>query len=453
MPQARPEIRAAKEPLTPDEFRRALEQGLGRAILCLKKHDPTPYKQIVLETCLKDTRYDAQCEGSRVPYLMEAIDLCHDEDFFRDSILEIFPATPNIVLDDNPDVHLEDQFTDFMLEFAKRGSSKARDFLYGSFVSNGQNNDEFSFGRDDAIIELDGLTGLTFVLEHYGKVANKSRKFRLDDWYLNSFGKQFGEANLEKFVKKLGTVNQDVRVLVKRSKFFAKKSVVSQARQKPAPPTYEAFQNMVQRRNPYRGGIGYWSQRATKTQIKRAARDLIQETEPELIRSYLYAFYKRKFPFSIKHLLRLVRHEHPDIRLHSVIALQRFQDSRVRALALELIDDQDLRYEAVGLFEQNYLLGDAEKIVRVLLEIKDSEQLHAVGYCVRDVYEKNCIPEALEPLILEYEQNPCLICRKLALALLHDLKILPDWILEEAQFDAYDHTRETVQAWITPKTP
>jgi hypothetical protein len=451
MPQARPEIRAAKEPLTTDEFKRALEQGLGRAILCLKKHDPTPYKEIILETCLKDTRYDAQCEGSRVPYLMEAIDLCHDEDFFRDAILERFPATPNIALNDNPDVHLEDQFTDFLLEFAKRGSQKARDLLYESFVSNEENSDEFSFGRDDAIIELDGLTGLNFVLEHYGKIASKNRKFRLDDWYLNSFAKQFGEANLQQHVKKLSANNQDVHVLVRRSKFFAKKIVASQTRQKPAPPTYEAFQNAVQRRDPYRGGIGYWSKCATKIQIKRAARDLIQETEPELIRSYLYAFYKRKFPFSIKHLLRLVRHEHSDIRLHSVIALQRFQDSRVRALALELIEDQDLRYEAVGLFEQNYSLGDADKIVRVLLKIKNSEQLHGVGYCIRDVYEKNRIPEALEPLILEYEQNPCLLCRRYALELLHDLEILPDWVLEEAQFDAHDDTREKSQTWRIPK--
>ncbi len=453
MPQARPEIRAAKEPLTTDEFKRALEQGLGRAILCLKKHDPTPYKEIVLETCVNDTRYDAQCEGSRVPYLMEAIDLCHDEDFFRDAILDKFPATSNTTLPENPDVHLAYQFTDFMLEFAKRGSSKARDLLYESFVSNGKNSDEFSFGRDDAIIELDGLMGLTFVLEHYAKIASQNRKFHLEDWYLNSFNKQFGDGNIQQHVKQLSAVNQDVRLLVRRSKFFSKKSVAPQTRQKPAPPTYEAFQNAVQRRNPYRGGIGYWSKRATKIQIKRAARDLIQETEPELIRSYLYAFYKRKFPFSIKHLLRLVRHEHPDIRLHSVIALQRFQDSRVRALALELIEDQDLRYEAVGLFEQNYFLGDADKIVRVLLEIKGSVQLHGVGYCLRDIYEKNRIPEALEPLILEYEQNPCLLCRRFALNLLHDLEILPDWMLEEAQLDAYDHTRETVKAWITPKTP
>ena len=55
MPQARPEIRAAKEPLTTDEFKRALEQGLGRAILCLKKHDPTlpcSYSPLGSETLL-----------------------------------------------------------------------------------------------------------------------------------------------------------------------------------------------------------------------------------------------------------------------------------------------------------------------------------------------------------------------------------------------------------------
>lgn len=453
MPQARPEIRAAKEPLTTDEFRRALEQGLGRAILCLKKHDPTPYKQIVLETCLKDTRYDAQCEGSRVPYLMEAIDLCHDEDFFRDAILKRFPATPNIALDDNPDVHLEDQFTDFMLEFAKRGSSKARDLLYKSFVFNVKNSDEFSFGRADAIIELDGLTGLTFVLEHYGKIASSSRKFRLDDWYLNSFEKQFGEANLEKHVKKLSAVNQDVRVLVRRSKFFAKKTVASQTRQKPAPPTYEAFQNMVQRRNPYRGGIPFWSKRATKTQLKQAARDLIAETDPELIRGYLYAFYARKFPLSMKHLFRLVAHEHWDVRSYALFALSHFQHPRVRNFALKLTNDTQLRCEVISLFKENYLPGDAKRILSVLHDLAETEEIHSVGFCIHDLYEKNRMTEAFEPLLLVYELNPCLLCRRDTLKLLHELEILPDWMLEEAKFDANDHTRETIQTWLTPKTP
>ena len=455
MPQARPEICAAKEPLTTDEFERALEQGLGRAILCLKKHDPTPYKEIILETCLKDTRYDAQCEGSRVPYLMEAIDLCHHEDFFRDAILERFPATPNTVLEDKPNYHIEDQFTDFMLVFAKRGSLKARDLLYTSFTANAKLSEEFAFSRDNAIIELDGLVGLNFVLEHYGKIASKNRKFRLDDWYLNSIYNQFEKTIVQQHVKNLCAVNQDVQVLVKRSKFFTKKvdSTASRAKQKPTPPTYAEFQNMVWRRSSYRGGAGFWSTRATKTQINQAARDLIQETDPELIRGYLYAFYKRKFPLSIKHLLLLVRHEHPDVRLHSVTALQRFQDSRVRVLALELISDPLLRAEAIGLFEQNYLLGDAKIIVQILEEVNDRNDIHSIGYSIRDVYEENRVSEALKPLLLDYESNPCLLCRGYTLELLHGLEILPDWMLEEAQFDAYNHTRETVQAWLTPKTP
>ena len=66
MPETRPEIRAAREPLTLTEFERALEQGLGRALLCLQQHDPAPYKEIVLEACLRDTTYDKQDRKSLV---------------------------------------------------------------------------------------------------------------------------------------------------------------------------------------------------------------------------------------------------------------------------------------------------------------------------------------------------------------------------------------------------
>jgi hypothetical protein len=121
-------------------------------------------------------------------------------------------------------------------------------------------------------------------------------------------------------------------------------------------------------------------------------------------------------------------------------------------VALELIEDVHLSAEAVGLFERNYLLGDAKKIVQVLHKTSDPDKIHVVGYCVRDVYEENRVSEALEPLTLQYELNLCSQCREFTIQLLHDLEILPDWMLEEAQFDAYSDTRETVQAWITPKT-
>lgn len=450
MPQARPEIRAAKEPLTTDEFRRALEQGLGRAILCLKKHDPIPYKQIVLETCLKDTRYDQQSEGSRVPYLMEAIDLCHDEDFFRDVILEAHPATPSEV-PDYADTWLEEQFTDFALAFAKRGNQKAREILFNSFTANPRYANKYALGRAEAIIELDGLQGLTFVLENYSIVAFDDYEFDSLKWFKKSLVKRYSDEVVEQHLKELCGANPDVQNLIERFD-IRKESQTNTVRRKPS-MTYAQFQTVVQRRSSYRGSTWIWSKCATNKEMKQTARDLLLQTDPELIRGYLYVFYKRKFPLSIKHLLRLVRHEDQEVRWHTVVALQHFQDSRVRAVALELIEDVHLRAEAVGLFERNYLLGDAEKIFCVLQQINDPDEIHRVGYCVRDVYEENRVLEALEPLILQYEFNLCSRCRKFILKLLHDLEILPDWMLEEAQFDSYDDTRETVQTWLTPKTP
>jgi hypothetical protein len=450
MPIARPETRAAKEPLTTDEFKRALEQGLGRAILCLKKHDPMPYKQIILETCLKDTRYDQQSEGSRVPYLIEAIDLCHDEDFFRDAILEAHPATPSEI-PDYADTWLEEQFTDFALAFAKRGNEKARDLLYGSFAVNPEYSEKFALGRAEAITKLDGLIGLTFVLEQYAKVASEILEYYPSSWFKKLLAKRYTEEVIEQHVKELCEANPAVQSFVDR--FEAQIEVQIPKINKKPTATYAQFQLMLRQRSDYPGGIRFWGKRATKTMFKRVARELLQQTDPELIRGYLYAFCYREFPFSFKYLLRLVVHEQQDVRLHSVIALHNFQHPRVRELALELIEDAHLRFVAVGLFELNYLSGDSEKIVAVLHKISDPDEIHSVGYCVRDVYEENRVLEALDPLTLQYEFNLCSQCREFTIQLLHDLEILPDWILEEAKFDAYSDTREKVQAWLTPKTP
>jgi hypothetical protein len=451
MPQARPEIRAAKEALTTDEFKRALEQGLGRAILCLKKHDPTLYKQTILETCLKDTRYDQQSEGSRVPYLMEAIDLCHDEDFFRDLILDAYPTTPSKAPDYIDDNWIEQQFTDFALAFAKRGHEKARKLLYESFAINPEYSEKFALGRARSITELDGLEGLTFVLEQYTKVAREILDYYPSSWFKKLLAKRHSEEVVERHLEELCGANPDIQSFIEH--FEGQLETRKPNANKKPTATYAQFQSMLQQRSDYPGGIRFWGKRATKTMFKQVAREFLQQTDPELIRGYLYAFCYREFPFSLKHLLRLVVHEHQDVRLHSVIALHNVQHPRVRELGLELIEDTHLRSVVVGLFERNYLLGDAEKIVRVLQNINDPDEIHSVGYCVRDVYEENRVSEALEPLTLQYELNLCSQCREFTIQLLHDLEILPDWILEEAQFDANSDTRETVQAWLKPRTP
>jgi hypothetical protein len=70
-----------------------LELGLGRAILHLKEHGATQYRDIILHACLHSSLYDAQVEDNRVPYLLEAINLTGDAAFFEQQILAALPIT------------------------------------------------------------------------------------------------------------------------------------------------------------------------------------------------------------------------------------------------------------------------------------------------------------------------------------------------------------------------
>jgi hypothetical protein len=442
---ARPAIRAAYEPLTPKEFRNALEQGLGRAILCLHKHDPKPYKQIVLETCLKNTAYDAQCEDSRVPYLLEAIDYFEDEAYFRDAILEQYPKTPSD--DTEPeDYWLEHQYTQFALAFAKRGSLTAKRLLYSSFSRNPAYNDKHALGREDSIIELDGLDGLAFVLEQYAKVASQDPEFDIRYFYISNLYKRFSQEIVVQHIEKLCAENPEILVLVQRSELL-RASKPHNATKKLAPLPYTDLLRAIQRRSVYRAGIPHWAKRASKKQILQAARELLQQTDPELIRGYLYVFYMRPFPFSLKHLFGFLEHSDLSVRENALIALKHFQNPRVRQLALEMFSDANLQIEAISLLKNNYQLGDATRILEVLQAQNNPDKIHHAGYILREVYGANVTPDAFEPLTLMYQISTCSLCREDFVCLLWQAKILPDWILEEVQFDCAEEIRKQAQEW------
>jgi hypothetical protein len=453
MPIADPEIRAAREPLSKKEFKRAIEQGLGRAILCLQKHNPEPYKEIILEACLKNTLYDMQCEDSRVPYLMQAIDLCQDENFFCDAILKALLKI-SAKVDVKRNRRHQWQLIDLVLIFAKRQHTQAKALLYECFTANPKANEKFSLDYDDAIIELDGLDGLVFVLEQYAKVIQKQRDFTLEDHYLSSVSQQFGKAVIEQKITDLCNINGDVKRLVESSKLLENISrfpFTHRKKFKPPRPTYDSLQNKIRLRSPYPSGIPYWSKWATQAQLKRAARDLQQETDPELMRGYLYVFRQRKFPYSMKHLFRLVKHKNQDVYWGAVFALHHFKHPQVRVLALEILGQRPQNSEVMRLFEQNYVLGDHEKLVHLSKTFREADEIHQAGYYTRDIYSTNRVSEALEPLLLDYETNRCSMCRASTIVLLHELGILPDWVLEEAQFDSDDGIRQKAQAWAAAR--
>lgn len=461
MPETRPEIRTAREPLTPTEFKRALERGLGRAILCLQKHDPAPYKKIVLEACLKDMRFDAECEGSRVPYLLEAIELIGDVTSFEQRILKAYPSVPNAIPEFHENTWLERQLIEFALAFAQRGNMEARALLFNGFLQNPEYDERFSLGQDEAIIALDGFQGLRVVLEQYALQAKTDAKFKMDTWLLDGLISSQGAERVQSYLRQLCVESNDIKLLIDRSELLqteTRKTVRAQRRKRPE-VTYESLQAWIAKKPSHFGYANNWARFARKEQLLQAARDLTLQTDAGLLSGYLKVFRSKTFPLSVKHLVKLAHHENADVQEAALVAMKHIQHPAVRLLALEPRPNFLLQVEAIGMLESNYELGDSEIILQTLHESAETTAvdeessperlIHWFGYRVLSIYRKNRVSEALEPLTAFYELNPCSVCREDAVTLLHNIGALPHWMLEETAWDSYEDTRTNARAWTT----
>jgi hypothetical protein len=183
MPIARPEIRAAQEPLTQEEFRRAIEQGLGRAILCLQKHNPEPYKEIILEACLKDTAYVKHFSYNKSAYLNELLSAFTDALELRKQILEAFK---NSIPDeeDRPKPAL-------ILEFAKAGLPNAREAIYDDFLKAAEIGLDWASGKE--IVKLDSLSGLLFIAPYLGEMVDGDNKDEIPWHYVRDLSENLGK--------------------------------------------------------------------------------------------------------------------------------------------------------------------------------------------------------------------------------------------------------------------
>jgi len=144
--------------LTPDQFRDALEKGLGRAVLHIREHGAEGLREHLLHACLHNVAHDTQLEGDRSGWLLSMIDLTGEEAFYHERIFEKIE-----VIDEAQEADRK-QLLCFAREFAKCGHEKFRQIIYKIFDS--QKYDDYD--GDKEIVELDGVKGLLHVADTNG---------------------------------------------------------------------------------------------------------------------------------------------------------------------------------------------------------------------------------------------------------------------------------------------
>lgn len=434
-----------------DEFAKAINQGLGRAIQHLQTHDAEPRLAAIEYACLKNTAYDPQCEETRDAYLFEIIELTGQSAYFLDRITQhLFLAEENYDLA---------QLYALTRMFAQTDFPEARKFLYERFDKfvtqkemGGLDGDPWHRGMislfSEDLLKLDGLDGLIWVADRLGQELNKPEDYYIDDSVLYEANERFGKNEVNNLFANLSTTNPNISIysetlFVQEQKQLANRA---KARKNRGYVDYQTFKTNLMRyekgKVPLYISTGWSKRTATDKDLEEAALALLEISEPNLLAVYLRIFRWRRFPLGHDILLNHSQNEDEHVSHFAIEALVHVEHAEVRDLAIGLLELKTSAPLAIPLFTNNFYAGDLDLIRNAFNFIETSDDWHDFGWSFKRFFEVNLIPEAQDLLINLYEHTPCANCRLEFIKFMQQTNTLPNWIIEEGCFDCDSEIRE-----------
>jgi hypothetical protein len=423
--------------MTPVQFRNAMRKGLGRAIVYLMEHETEPFYDEIAYCCTHNTAYDPQCEGTRAQYVFEVLRLTGETERFRSQVLEALLAAS----------HWRDAVYLFELAglMAEHGDEKARQTIYEKLERNDTDSDSSFMGRE-VIIRLDGLEGFLRIAELIGAAVLSDPEHQdhgeASDT-LRSAKTLCGEDRAVRAIEEAARTNERIAAYSRKVEEHERSSPYERSyRVRFRDFRYDRVAKEIESRkgNLSIGILRSWGLRASDEDLARAADDLLAETRHEYLLSYVRIFDGRRFPLDPQRLMDLARSDDRDMSWAALKALWHVDHPGLRDLAMELLEKR-ICDGVLGLVAHNYSEGDHARIEAVLCENWNEEQVHSVGYDLREVFEENETPDCQRLMLWVYEHTPCALCRHHAVRILLTNEVAPAWMIRECCYDSDEETR------------
>jgi hypothetical protein len=206
-----------------------------------------------------------------------------------------------------------------------------------------------------------------------------------------------------------------------------------------------------------------WTRRASVAHRKEAWRRLLAERSPSRLLRRLRAWSWETPPSIHPSLFELLEHRDRRVRVAAAGVLRKFEDARIRKIALRLLREDALRALddcVLWLLERNADDDDAAAIDAALPRVASRETRNdwvtgVVG--IVDPLERSARPRRSSvwtPLLLRaLETAPCRDCRERVLGLLVQRGAATEPMLREALLDANSETRELARESLSKLRP
>jgi len=438
--------------LNKKDFRRYMQQGLGRCVTELQKApDISKYKEIVLWGCLHDLSYDPQCEGTRAYYVYELTTYFKDEPYFVIPVIDAFAHLPC------RSTWEFSHFSNLLCCFARNGNADAQnalkekyDALFSALLgkrrSAGHDSECICFERLClAISSIEDTDGILRMASDMGRLFRENPHYSGKDflWFCSCMDHGTEGKKLLSALRRKARRSQDLLCFYEH--YLKAREEMKESTQIPlnASDAGESREKNAPDERPSpssRARIGRDAVAKNKTEL---AGEILAASDPDTKATLLSAFSLRhtNFPLSHEAIIAYSGSSHPELRENAFEVLTHCQSEEVRAYALALLAGRTAVPYAVRMLLSNYRAEDKQRLLEELYKIradrKDSSGWHRIGLHILGMKEHHVrLPK--EFFLYIYETTLCSCCREYAVSELSKRHWLTKEMIEECRYDSND---------------
>ena len=415
------------------QFFNSLKRGTGEAYLIAKENPTIDFSTYVIKGALRNYAYDGQSESSRAQYIFDLYSLSDKKDKIRKAILKGLAT-------EQEDTWSLTHLFDLAKLFAQQEDQEMRNAIYDRFCNNPiEGSDWVGYSE---ILELDGLQGLIYIAEKFGKFIEQNPEDCQDDWIIKYFQEENPDLKVTKTLENLAKENKHIRIYLEN----IKRTKASQEEHKPKPTNYKDIIDEVLNGNPY---LSFKRRHnLTESESTTIAQRLVKEKDKKAQEKLLFVFTFYKFPLDSDFILNLAQ-KNTDYKTRinefAISSLKFLGSDSIRQFGLDKINTSKKPYEFVEILTSNYRTGDYKTLTDIVQKFRSEHIIENLARSYVSIFEANKTKECKEPLEALYNKMNCGIHRNDIVRLLLENNVISDKIKNEIKFDSDIKTREMIK--------
>jgi hypothetical protein len=185
------------------KFFNSLKRGTGEAYLIMKDNPTIDFSAYIIKGVLKNYAYDGQSESSRAQYIFDLIELSNKKGKIKKAVLK------GLETEQDDTWNLTHLF-DIAKIYAEQSDTEAKQAIYNRFLKYPATSDDWAGAFE--ILSLDGLQGLFYIAEKFGKAIEQNPDDWQDNFIIQHFQEERPKIKVMEELENLAKTNKYVRI-------------------------------------------------------------------------------------------------------------------------------------------------------------------------------------------------------------------------------------------------